>query len=329
VSESTPTIKVALIGLDRVSGSVGLALRERRDLRLVGFDRDNGVARLAQQRGLVQEAKWNLIEAVDGADLILLGGPLADQHEWLKAFAPEIREQAVVASLGPLLAPALAWGKEYLPANRHFVAAHPLLNPALLYDGSLGFEAARADLFTNGLWALTAAPECAPEALKLLSDLATLLGAQPYFVDAIEHDGLMAGVDALPALTAVALLRAANASPGWHEMRKAADRGFATATFGLTGLDPAALSLNREAVLHYLDAALTELHSLRDLLAKDDTLTLNRIITDAASRRAQWAAERARGEWEKQDSPAPVVPTLGESLGRLLVGGLFRREKRP
>lgn len=321
-------IKIALIGLDRVSGAVGLALRERKELRLVGFDRDNGAARLAQQRGLVHETKWNLIEAVDGADLILLGGPLADQREWLKAFAPELREQAVVASLGPLLAPPLAWAKEHLPANRHFIAAHPLLSPALLYDGSLGFEAARADLFRGGLWALTAAPECAPEALKLISDLATLLGARPYFVDAVEHDGLMGGVDALPALTAVALLRAANASPGWHEMRKAADRGFATATFALAGLDPAALHLNRDAVLHYLDAALAELHALRDLLAKEEALKLNQMITDAASRRAQWAAERARGEWEKSDQPAMNVPTLGESLGRFLVGGLFRREKK-
>lgn len=327
MSQHAP-VKIALIGLDRVSGSVGLALRERKELRRVGFDRDNSTARLAQQRGLVQEAKWNLIEAVDGADLVLLGGPLTDQHTWLEAFAPELREQAVVASLGPLLAPPLAWAKAHLPPHRHFVAAHPLLNPALLYDGSLGIEAARADLFTNGLWALTAAPECAPEALKLLSDLAALLGAQPYFVDAVEHDGLMGAVDALPALTALALLRAANASPGWHEIRKVADRGFATATFALTGLDPAALTLNREAVLHYLDATLAELHTLRDLLAQDDALMLDQIIADAASRRAQWAAERARGEWEKQDQPTLNVPTLGESLGRMLVGGLFRREKK-
>lgn len=327
MSQSAP-IKIALIGLDRVSGSIGLALRERRDLRLVGFDRDNDAARLAQQRGLVQEAKWSLIEAVDGADLVLLGGPLADQREWLKAFATELREQAVVASLGPLLAPPLAWAREHLPANRYFVATHPLLNPALLYDGALGIEAARADLFANGLWALTAALECAPEALKLLSDLAALLGAQSYFVDAAEHDGLMGAVDALPALTALALLRAANASPGWHEMRKAADRGFATATFALANTDTSALALNREAVLRYLDAALAELHTLRDLLARDDRLTLEQIIAEAATRRAEWAAERARGEWEKQAQPALNVPTFGESLGRMLVGGLFRRERK-
>lgn len=327
MSQRAP-VKITLIGLDRVSGSVGLALRERKDLRLIGFDRDNDTARLAQQRGLVAEAKWNLIEAVDGADLVLLGGPLTDQREWLKAFATELREQAVVASLGPLLAPPLAWARELLPPDRYFVAAHPLLNPALLYDGGVGIEGARADLFANGLWALAAAPECAPEALKLLSDLATLLGAQPYFMDAVEHDGLMGAVDALPALAALALLRAANASPGWHEMRKAADRGFATATFALTNLDSSTLALNREAVLHYLDALLAELHNLRDLLATDDVLTLNRLIAEAAAQRAQWAGERARGEWEKQEQPALNVPTFGESLSRMFVGGLFRREKK-
>ena len=49
------------------------------------------VKRDAMYRGLIHAAKWNLLEAASGAYLVLLGGPLADQPEWLKAFGPEVR----------------------------------------------------------------------------------------------------------------------------------------------------------------------------------------------------------------------------------------------
>ncbi len=324
----TTSIQFTLIGLDRVGASLALALKQRPEIRLAGFDRDNGVARLAQQRGLIHQAHWNLLEATDTADLVFLGGPLADQREWLKALAPTLREGAVVATLGPLLGPPLGWAQELLPAERHGVAAHPRLNPAYLFDGALGMEAAKADLFAGGLWALAAAPHCAPEALKLLADVAGLVGAQPFFMDPAEHDGLMGGAEALPALTALALLRAAQASPGWHEMRKVADRGFATATLAVASAEAAALALNGPAVRHYLDAALAELTTLRELIAAGDQAALEALLQEAADRRAKWIVERAKGEWEKQDQPALQAPTLGETLGRMLTGGLFKREKK-
>ncbi|MBP7693217.1 MAG: prephenate dehydrogenase [Anaerolineales bacterium] len=320
-------VKITLIGLDRVGASLALALKARPELRLTGFDRDNDLARQAQAGGLIHAAKWNLLEAAAGADLVLLGGPLADQPEWLKAFGPEVRDGGVVIGLGRLLAPQLAAAQRGLPAGRHFVAAHPLLNPAQLYDGAAGLEAARPDLFAKSLWALAAAPECAPEALKLAGDLATLVGAQPYFMDPAEHDGLAAAVDGLPVLVAHALLRAADASPGWGEMRKVADREFATATFALANLDAAALSLNRENVLRYLDALSAELSGLRDLVARSDAAALAAVLTESAERRARWETDRARGEWEP--APAgPELPTFAGALGRFFAGGLFKKRDK-
>ncbi|MGQ0601022.1 MAG: prephenate dehydrogenase [Anaerolineales bacterium] len=324
---ANPSVKIALIGLDHLTGSIGLGLKERAELRVIGFDRDPERARLAQARGLVHQTHWNLPDATDGADVVLLGGPLADQPQWLEAFAPALRESAVVASLGPLLVPPLNWAAKHMPAGRHFVAAHPILNPALLHTGDLGLDGARKDLFSNGLWALADAPNCAPEALKLLGDLATLLGAGPYFVDAAEHDGLMGGVDALPMLAALALLRAANASPGWNEMRKVADRGFATATLALANAEADALLLNRESVLRYLDAAINELQATRELVASGKRDVLEQLLAEAATRRAQWQIERAQGNWDEAGQPRVEMPTFGESMSRMLTGGLFRRKK--
>lgn len=320
-------IKLTLLGLDRITASIGLALQERKDILTLGFDSSPEQARLAQARGFVQQAKWNLLEAVEGADVVLMGGLVAEQPEWLEALGGSLREDAVIASLGPLLTPPLAWAAKSLPAGRHFVAAHPILNPAQLFDGTSGLDSATKDLFTHGLWALAAPAESAPEAVKLLGDVAHLLGAQAFYMDAAEHDGLMAAVNGVPALLAASLLRAANSSPGWHEARKVADRSFATATFAVEHTEAATLTLNRENVLRYLDAALAELNTLREAVHKGDRLILGQILTEAETQRVQWLAARSKGEWEKEGQSQMEIPTFGEALGRMLTGGLFQRKR--
>ena len=322
-------IQIAIIGLGRLGGSLGLALSAHNGLQPVGFDRDSDAARAAQSRGALHRAEWNLINAVEGADLVLIALPLSEQRDLLTAIAPNLRAGCVIASVAPLLGPPIAWAAELLPTERFFVAAHPILNPAQLHTGDAGLDAARADLFARGLWALAPASGCAPEALKLVGDLALLLGASPYFVDPAEHDGLMGGVDALPVLLAYALMQAAAASPGWGEMRKLTGRGFATATTPLADAEHAPLLLNRDSALRYLDAAIAALQSTREQIAAGRGAALDEALAEAAARRAKWLADRERGDWEKLEQPPLEMPTPGEAMRRILFGGLLSRKGEP
>lgn len=317
-------LRLALFGLNRLGGSLAAALNARAELQVVGFDNNPDTARIAQSRGLLKRIEWTLPNTVDGADLVLIAQPLAEHRETLTVIAPHLREGCVVASVSSLLLPPIEWAKELLPPGRYFVACHPALNPAQLFDGETGLDAARADLFTKGLWALAPAPDCAPEALKLLSDLAALAGATPYFVDPAEHDGVMGGADALPTLLAWSLMLTATLSPGWQEMRKLADRNFAIATAPLA--DPATLAFNRESVLRHLDSALAELKDLRELIASGNTAALETALADAQARRAQWLADRHKGNWDAPEKKVDI-PTVGDNMGRLFMGNLFGKMK--
>jgi prephenate dehydrogenase len=328
------TVNITILGLGRVGGSLARCLAPRAELRVSGYDQDASVARQAQSQGVLRKAHWNLLNAVGQADLVLMAAPMVEQRETLKVIAPELRQGCVVATVGPLLAPPLAWAGEWLagPPERHFVACHAALNPAGLYSDDTGFEASSADLFKQGLWALAPAPRCAPEGLRLVADLVRLLQAFPYFVDPAEHDGLAGASEMLPALLALALMQAAD-SPGWSETRKVADRSFATATAALVDVDLAALRANRENTLRYLDAALAALQSLRQQMAANaapglDDAFASGFADDFASaiaRRSAWLAERRRGDWEHPADPLAPLPTTGDMLGRLLVGGLFAK----
>jgi prephenate dehydrogenase len=321
------TVNVTVLGLGRLGASLARRLMTESQILVAGYDRDTGLAREAQRQGGLHKAHLNMLQAVAEADLVLLTGPLAEQREALRLIASELRAGSVTATVGPLLQPPLAWAAELLAgrAERHFIACHPALNPTQFFNGESGYPAADPALFEKGLWAIAPAPGCAPEAARLVSDLARLLGAFAYFVDPAEHDGLAAAGEALPALLALALMRAAAASPGWPETRKLAERSFATATVALAGADPDALGANRENVLRYLDAALAELQTLRQQLAGGEAAALEIALAQAAEQRAVWLADRRKGDWEHLGDAQPNLPTANNMLGRFLVGGLLSK----
>src|SRR5688572_9235607 len=154
------TVNISILGLGRVGASLGKALTARDDLKVTGYDAEPEVAKAAQRLKALHRAEWNLINAIDAADLVVIAAPLAEHRALLQAMVPELRAGCVVASLGSLLVQPLAWAAEAFPAgsDKHFVAAHAVLNPAHLHTGDIGLEAADPQLFKDGLWALAPAP---------------------------------------------------------------------------------------------------------------------------------------------------------------------------
>src|SRR5258708_14801414 len=150
------TVNVSVIGLGRVGGSVERRLVTEDQVRVAGHGRDTSLASQAQREGVLHKSHLNMLQAVEQADLVLLTGTLAEQREDLRLVAPELRAGSVVAVVGPLLAPPIAWAGELLNgrAERYLVACHPALNPNQLYTGETGYETSSANLFENGLWSL-------------------------------------------------------------------------------------------------------------------------------------------------------------------------------
>ncbi|MEK7325307.1 MAG: prephenate dehydrogenase/arogenate dehydrogenase family protein [Chloroflexota bacterium] len=324
-----PTI--TLIGLGRIGTSLGLALKRKTvdQLVVIGHDRSPEIGRQAQTRGAVDRVEWNLPVAVENADLILLCAPLQELRQAMQEVAPYLKPGSVISDVAPLKTPVLEWATELIPADSYFVGGSPILNPRYLHDGLTGLEAARADLFDDGLWALVPAAEPPPEALKLLYDFARLVGATPFFVDAVEYDSLLAGTSTLPALLAAALVRTVSNAPGWTDARKLADRTFATASAPVSFASPAALRaaalLNQASALHYLDEALDHLNRLRKAISENDSQTLDTLLTEAALTREVWLKNRKEADWEAEEKPKLEAPTAGQFLGQMV--GLGRKKK--
>ncbi|HID62031.1 MAG TPA: prephenate dehydrogenase/arogenate dehydrogenase family protein [Anaerolineae bacterium] len=316
--------RITIVGLGLIGGSIGLALRQAgNDYEVVGHDRELAVAGKARKRGAVSKTEWNLISACEGADLIIIATPVVAIKETLVALAPYLKPGCLITDTASIKGPVMAWAKEILPDTVNFVGGDPVISQKASAAGSLltGIEGARADLFQGGLYCLIPSSETAPQAVQLATDLVHLLGARPFFLDAAEHDGLVAGVDHLPFVLSAALLGTTITSPAWREMRKLAGDAFQSVTC-FSSADAAtyrdACLTNGENIVRWIDACLARLKELREVIVAQEAEKLEKTFEEAMSVRDRWLRDKAEGRWELAEETSSL--SARQSFLRRLIG---------
>ncbi len=326
------TTEFTIIGLGQIGTSIGLALANQKPpIHRTGNDLVPELGQRAQKMGAIDQVVFNIPRSVKTADVVILACPVDELRENLKAIAGDLRPGTVVVNTSQVHVAIEAWAKEILPADRHFVSVTPTLNPAYLADTTAGPEAAHADLFNGALMIITTPMGTHPDALRLASDLVSLLGGKPYFADAIEADGLLAASHTLPELMAAALVNATVDEPGWIEGRKLAGQAYTAMTGPLLNLDEnkafgTTALLNRDNVLHTIDNLIRALYDLRAHIENQDSQALQKLLAHALEGRNKWWAERSKGNWDP--STMGSVPTGGQMLGRLIGFGSKNKPKK-
>lgn len=299
-------LKIAIVGLGATGISMGLALKEAsKELRIVGHDIEPTAAAAARKAGAVDSTDWNLPSACHEAGIVILALPLGAIRDTLAAIGPVLAEGCLVTDTAPLKAPVLAWAREMLPPTVAFVGGDPI--------GARGLTAApAADRFAGATYCLCPGPATPADAVERAANLALAVCATPRFLDAAEHDGLVAALDQLPFMLSAAMLGAASSGPAWRELAPLGGARFAhllqaLGDSPLPTLDTAAA--NAENVGRWLDLAQQALDGLRALLRSEDPQARQQAMDRLVAMRAEW--ER-RGEEKRQP-----LPNVGFSLRKL------------
>lgn len=319
--------KITIIGLGTTGASIGLALqREETEFVIVGHDKSQDAVGNARKAGAVHRTEWNLHSACENADLIITAVPLLELDELYAQIAEDLKSGCLVLGVVSLMEPAIKAAERSIPEHAHFVAGHPVLT------GVGGSLSTRADLFDEVVFSLAGSVDTDPSALQLASDFIDRIGATPLFVDAIEHDGIMAEVEQLPRIIAAAFMRLSGTSRGWREARRLAGRQFALATdLGgsaeqLTG----SVRANQDKVLVRLRQMQDELAEWVELIEteqvegqSDPLLTT---LEDVEHERNDWAVHADLKDWD-ESSPTFERKKSEESglMRQMFFGNLFGR----
>lgn len=324
---------VLIVGLGQIGASIGLALEKYRErLVRIGHTHQYGQGNQAKKMGAIDKVALNLPSAVDKADIVILALPVSEVQKILEVIAPDLKAGAVVLDTSPARQASSDWAQDILPEDRHYVGFTPVLNAQSLHGMAGGINEADAQLFQDGMFALTSPLGTSSEALKVATDLATMMDAVPLFADVVEIDSYLSRVHLLPQLLAASLANITVDSPGWGEGRKLAGRPYAQLTNLIAAMDRAdsvalAAQLNKEHVLRSLDSLIGELEEMRAELANGESEPFETRIQRALQKRQRWWTERQRAEWLSEQRGQVDFSEAGSMFGQLIGYGKPRRKR--
>lgn len=270
-------LKVAVLGVGLIGGSIGLAARARANAEVCGYDPDPAACEAAIALGAIDRGAPSVAAAVAGADVVFAAAPVGALAQTVSAALAAAGPDSVISDVGSA---KLALGDAR--RDPRFVGGHPLAGAE-----TAGVAAARADLFEGATWYLTPTPAASPALYERLRGLIECFGARPQAVDAGAHDHLMACISHLPHVFANVL--AAQASRAFEREGSPATAGPSLRdAIRVAGANTAIWTdiylANRTALIAALDEAARRLGEVRAALAAGDGPAL-----------AAWN-ERARAE---------------------------------
>jgi prephenate dehydrogenase len=263
-------MKIAVLGVGLIGGSIGLAAHEHvEDAEVVGFGRDPDRLRRAIELGAIDRAADSVAAAVDGAELCFACAPVG-------ALAGLVREALDAAGPGCLVSDVGSTKQQLLAAvdDPRFVGGHPIAGAE-----TAGVEHARADLFQGAVWYLTPLPHSEGLLYERLHRFVVALGAHPVAVDPATHDRLVAVFSHLPHVLANVLASQAagrladqgealrHVGPSFRDMTRVAGAN--------TDIWADIYRANSDAIVEEIRAFRDELERVEQLLESGDVAAWN------------------------------------------------------
>lgn len=305
-------MRVALVGVGLIGGSIGMAARERLGAHVVGWNRSPAALQIALERGAIDEAV-GAIEEIGEADVAIAGVAVDALPDAVRSLC-EALPDAVVTDVGSTKA-ALVEAIEH----QNFIGGHPLAGAE-----STGVAHAREDLFEDATWYLTPSGETAGVLYERLARFVAGLGAVPTAIAPDDHDRLMAAVSHLPHVVANLLVAQATDALG-GEALPATGPSFRDAT-RVAGSNPPLwaqiYSANRAALGVQIDELVRRLEDVRGLLGAGGAGLQDWQETAAGQRRALLEVGLAGGGGAAREIRAAVpnrpgvVAQIALALGR-------------
>jgi prephenate dehydrogenase len=308
-------VRIAVIGVGLIGGSIGLAARERLDASVTGFDARREALRSALERGALDDACADLGDAVAGADAVFVAVPVGVVPQTVGAVLAAAAENCVITDVGSTKRAVVA-----AHADPRFVGGHPLAGAE-----NSGVEHARADLFEGATWYLTPGTGTSGLLYERLYRLLHRLGARPVAIEAAIHDTILATVSHLPHVLANVLVsQAAQKLAAGDERLPATGPSFRDATRvagAPSGIWSDIYLSNRDALAAGIEDTISRLQDVRDALIAGDAERITDWNENAASdRRGLLEAQLAGGPLVELRASVPnrpgVIAQLALELGR-------------
>ena len=311
-------MRVAVVGVGLIGGSIGLAARQRLGAHVSGYDPSAAARETAIARGAVVDAFDTVTGAVEDADFAFVAAPVQALAGMVKDVLAAAGPDCVVSDVGSVKRAVVG-----AVDDPRFIGGHPLAGAE-----TSGVEHARADLFADATWYLTPTGVTMGTAYERLHRLITRIGAWPSAIEPDTHDVVMASVSHLPHVLAnVLVAQAARVLSAEGERLPATGPSFRDVT-RVAGANSVIWGgiyrANADALVAAIDDMVARLRGFREQLAGGDDAGIA-AWNDAArdDRRRLLEADLAGGEVHELRVLVPnrpgIVAEIALALGRATI----------
>ena len=267
--------KVAIIGLGLMGGSLALGLKGK-CAALVGIDQDRATLDLAISQKIVDRAGSDPAKLLPDADLVILAAPVPAIITLLEALPSFMPKPCIVLDIGSTKR-SIVEAMSRLPERFDPMGGHPICGKE-----KLSLANAERTLYYAAPFLLTALKRTSTRARSAVEQIIEAIGAKAIYLDAAEHDRILASTSHLPFLLSSALALAtprdlrAFVGPGFRSVSRLAG----TSSSMMLGV----LRSNQENALDALHELQAKLAEMESALAANDFSRLEGLLKEAQAK---------------------------------------------
>ncbi len=270
------TKSISIIGTGLIGSSMALGLRGRCNV-ILGFDKNPRNIGYAEKMGIVDvDSSYEGICAC--SDIIIVSVPSDIALEFLPDILSKSKEDVVVIDVSSTKMPICRKLKNH-PKRKNLVATHPMAGIEI--GGPQNADAA----ILRGRKVVICQSELNSRlALELALDLFDSLGMHPEFMDAEQHDSLVALVSHLPQMVAYGLANTVSKASKDDEWCRLAASGFDSVSrlaSSPTNVWLPIINQNKDFITQYLNLFISQMENLKEMIADGNDNELTDFITQS------------------------------------------------
>lgn len=280
--------QLGLIGCGLMGGSFALAMKKAGLVeRVVGYSKSPYTTVRARQLGVIDDEAPSALQAVSGADIVLLAVPVAATETTLKGIRHLVTSKMLIMDVGSTKADVVKAAEKALRDQAgSFVPAHPIAGAE-----TSGVENAIPDLYRGRQVILTPNKRTLAPQLQKAQEVWTALGCEVTQMAPDTHDAAFAAVSHLPHLLAFAFMNGISGQKKGQTYLSLAGPGFRDFS-RIAASNPRMwrdiFLANKEELLTQTRHFQKALGALEQAMTKGDGATIESLLATASETRSQW-----------------------------------------
>ncbi len=276
------------IGLGLIGGSIAKGLKKYEpDCRIMAYMRTRKNLEIARGEGVVDQILTGVTEELSQCDVIFLCTPVEFNAGYLSRIRPLLKEGAFITDVGSTKTAILKVVQD-LNMENVFIGGHPMAG-----SEKTGYEHSDPLMLENIFYMLCPTPHTPLAYTQRMVEIINGLHANPYVIEAAEHDKSVATISHLPHLVAAALVNLVHDTDGpEHTMRRLAAGGFKDIT-RIASSSPMMweqiFSSNRAACISVLHQYIDYLAKIEGALKNDDMAAIHDLFLESGEYRKTFA----------------------------------------